>query len=71
MDRRKATYGHLDFLNATFVTMCSGMLKAQKGLHLNKDIFAGMTAVSRGMPIKHPQYYQCGKGRPRVGAGCS
>ncbi|KAL1660315.1 glycosyltransferase family 48 protein [Schizophyllum commune] len=59
----KLHYGHPDFLNATFMTTRGGVSKAQKGLHLNEDIFAGMTAVSRGGRIKHMEYYQCGKGR--------
>lgn len=40
-----------------------GVSKAQKGLHLNEDIFAGMMAFGRGGRIKHAEYYQCGKGR--------
>ncbi|EJF65840.1 1,3-beta-glucan synthase [Dichomitus squalens] len=59
----KLHYGHPDFLNATFMTTRGGVSKAQKGLHLNEDIFAGMTAISRGGRIKHSEYYQCGKGR--------
>ncbi|KAJ7285846.1 glycosyltransferase family 48 protein [Mycena rebaudengoi] len=56
-------YGHPDFLNATFMTTRGGVSKAQKGLHLNEDIFAGMNAFGRGGRIKHSEYYQCGKGR--------
>jgi len=37
--------------------------KAQKGLHLNEDIYAGMNAFGRGGKIKRMEYYQCGKGR--------
>lgn len=59
----KLHYGHPDFLNATFMTTRGGVSKAQKGLHLNEDIYAGMTAVLRGGRIKHCEYYQCGKGR--------
>ncbi|KAH9951333.1 1,3-beta-glucan synthase [Amylocystis lapponica] len=59
----KLHYGHPDFLNATFMATRGGVSKAQKGLHLNEDIFAGMTAISRGGRIKHSEYYQCGKGR--------
>ncbi|KAI0093659.1 glycosyltransferase family 48 protein [Irpex rosettiformis] len=59
----KLHYGHPDFLNATFMSTRGGVSKAQKGLHLNEDIFAGMTAISRGGRIKHSEYYQCGKGR--------
>jgi 1,3-beta-glucan synthase len=40
-----------------------GVSKAQKGLHLNEDIYAGMMAFGRGGRIKHSEYYQCGKGR--------
>ncbi|SJM84076.1 probable 1,3-beta-glucan synthase component FKS3 [Zygosaccharomyces bailii] len=59
----KLHYGHPDFLNAIFMTTRGGLSKAQKGLHLNEDIYAGMTAVCRGGRIKHSDYYQCGKGR--------
>lgn len=59
----KLHYGHPDFLHALFMTTRGGVSKAQKGLHLNEDIFAGMTAFGRGGRIKHSEYYQCGKGR--------
>ncbi len=59
----KLHYGHPDFLNATFMSTRGGVSKAQKGLHLNEDIFAGMNAFGRGGRIKHSEYYQCGKGR--------
>ncbi|SCU86383.1 LAFA_0E00408g1_1 [Lachancea sp. 'fantastica'] len=59
----KLHYGHPDFLNAIFMTTRGGISKAQKGLHLNEDIYAGMNAVCRGGRIKHSDYYQCGKGR--------
>ncbi|KAK9463805.1 1,3-beta-glucan synthase component-domain-containing protein [Lipomyces oligophaga] len=59
----KLHYGHPDFLNAAFMTTRGGVSKAQKGLHLNEDIFAGMNALLRGGRIKHCEYYQCGKGR--------
>ncbi|SGZ48571.1 CIC11C00000002814 [Sungouiella intermedia] len=59
----KLHYGHPDFLNATFMLTRGGVSKAQKGLHLNEDIYAGMTAMLRGGRIKHCEYYQCGKGR--------
>ena len=59
----KLHYGHPDFLNATFMNTRGGISKAQKGLHLNEDIYAGMTAFGRGGRIKHTEYYQCGKGR--------
>ncbi|KAI8576132.1 hypothetical protein K450DRAFT_295631 [Umbelopsis ramanniana AG] len=52
----KLHYGHPDFLNAVFMTTRGGVSKAQKGLHLNEDIYAGGR-------IKHTEYYQCGKGR--------
>lgn len=59
----KLHYGHPDFLNAIFMTTRGGISKAQKGLHLNEDIFAGMLAACRGGKIKHCDFYQCGKGR--------
>ena len=59
----KLHYGHPDFLNGIFMTTRGGVSKAQKGLHLNEDIYAGMNAVLRGGRIKHCEYYQCGKGR--------
>lgn len=45
------------------MTTRGGVSKAQKGLHLNEDIYAGMNAFERGGRIKHVEYYQCGKGR--------
>ncbi|KAJ7594205.1 1,3-beta-glucan synthase [Mycena floridula] len=59
----KLHYGHPDFLNALFMNTRGGVSKAQKGLHLNEDIYAGMNAYGRGGKIKHTEYYQCGKGR--------
>lgn len=59
----KLHYGHPDFLNGIFMTTRGGVSKAQKGLHLNEDIFAGMNAILRGGRIKHCEYFQCGKGR--------
>nr|AAF04861.1 Fks1p [Yarrowia lipolytica] len=59
----KLHYGHPDFLNSIFMCTRGGVSKAQKGLHLNEDIYAGMNALLRGGRIKHCEYYQCGKGR--------
>lgn len=59
----KLHYGHPDFLNAIFMSTRGGISKAQKGLHLNEDIYAGMNAVMRGGRIKYCEYMQCGKGR--------
>lgn len=59
----KLHYGHPDFLHGIFMTTRGGVSKAQKGLHLNEDVYAGMTAICRGGRIKHSDYYQCGKGR--------
>ncbi|KAL7748483.1 1,3-beta-D-glucan synthase [Sorochytrium milnesiophthora] len=56
-------YGHPDFLNFVFMATRGGVSKAQKGLHLNEDIYAGMNAFMRGGRIKHTEYFQCGKGR--------
>lgn len=54
----KLHYGHPDFLNAIYMTTRGGVSKAQKGLHLNEDIYAGMNAFGRGGKIKHTEYYQ-------------
>ena len=51
------------YINAVYMTTRGGVSKAQKGLHLNEDIYAGMNAFGRGGRIKHTKYYQCGKGR--------
>ncbi|KAG6884155.1 1,3-beta-D-glucan synthase [Termitomyces sp. T159_Od127] len=59
----KLHYGHPDFLNGLYMSTRGGVSKAQKGLHLNEDIYAGMNAFGRGARIKHTEYYQCGKGR--------
>lgn len=59
----KLHYGHPDFINTIFMFTRGGISKAQKGLHLNEDIYSGMNAISRGGRIKHCDYYQCGKGR--------
>ena len=59
----KLHYGHPDFINAIFMTTRGGLSKAQRGLHLNEDIYAGITAICRGGRIKHSDYFQCGKGR--------
>ena len=59
----KLHYGHPDFLAGIYMTTRGGVSKAQKGLHLNEDIYAGMNAFGRGGRIKHTEYYQCGKGR--------
>ena len=59
----KLHYGHPDFLNGVYMTTRGGVSKAQKGLHLNEDIYAGMNALLRGGRIKHCEYFQCGKGR--------
>ncbi|KAJ1963021.1 1,3-beta-D-glucan synthase [Dipsacomyces acuminosporus] len=56
-------YGHPDFVNFVFMTTRGGISKAQKGLHLNEDIYAGMNSFTRGGRIKHTEYFQCGKGR--------
>lgn len=59
----KLHYGHPDFLNSVFMLTRGGVSKAQRGLHLNEDIYAGINAVARGGRIKHCEYMQCGKGR--------
>ncbi|KAH8833629.1 1,3-beta-glucan synthase [Flagelloscypha sp. PMI_526] len=57
---KEQTFGTM---TARALAWIGGVSKAQKGLHLNEDIFAGMTAFGRGGRIKHSEYYQCGKGR--------
>lgn len=59
----KLHYGHPDFLNSIYMNTRGGVSKAQRGLHLNEDIYAGMNALMRGGRIKHSEYMQCGKGR--------
>lgn len=59
----KLHYGHPDFLNGIYMCTRGGLSKAQRSLHLNEDIYAGMNAIARGGRIKHVDYYQCGKGR--------
>jgi 1,3-beta-glucan synthase len=59
----KIHHGHSDFLNATFMNTRGGISKAQKGLHLSEDNYAGMNAFLRGGRTKYAEYYQCGKGR--------
>ena len=44
----KLYYGHPDFLNALYMTTRGGVSKAQKGLHLNEDIYAGMKRIWTG-----------------------
>ncbi|KAK9717512.1 1,3-beta-D-glucan synthase [Basidiobolus ranarum] len=44
----KLHYGHPDFLNAIYINTRGGVSKAQTGLHLNEDIYAGMNAFERG-----------------------
>ena len=56
-------YGHSDFLHGLYMTTRGGISKAQKGLHLSDDIYAGMNAFGRGGRIKHTEYFRCGKGR--------
>src|SRR5581483_6618949 len=56
-------YGHSDFMYTIFMMINGGVSKAQKGLHLNEDIYAGYNARHRGGRIKHIDYMQCGKGR--------
>jgi 1,3-beta-glucan synthase len=55
----KLHYGHPDFLqvNALYMITRSGASKAQKGLHLNEDIYAGMNAFRHGGRITHTEYY--------------
>ncbi|CAK5263460.1 unnamed protein product [Mycena citricolor] len=59
----KLHYGHPDFLNVIYMTTRGGVSKAQKGLHLNKDIYAEKNVFGWGGRIRHTEYFQCGNGR--------
>ena len=56
-------YGHPDFWNSVYAFTRGGVSKAQKGLHLNEEIYAAMNVLMRGGINKHAEYIQCGKGR--------
>ncbi|KAJ3194115.1 1,3-beta-D-glucan synthase [Irineochytrium annulatum] len=56
-------YGHPDFWNMPYIITRGGVSKAQRGLHLNEDIFAGMMVFMRGGVNKHAEYMQVGKGK--------
>ncbi|KAJ7598204.1 1,3-beta-glucan synthase component FKS1 [Mycena floridula] len=60
----KLHYGHPDFLNGLFMNTRGGVSKAQKGLHLNEDIYAGMNAFGRGGRIKHTEFLTFYYGHP-------
>lgn len=52
----KLHYGHPDFLNSVFMNTRGGVSKAQRGLHLNEVIYAGVNVILRGGRIKHCEY---------------
>ncbi|KAJ3351692.1 hypothetical protein HDU83_008719, partial [Entophlyctis luteolus] len=56
-------YGHPDFWNLSYALPRGGVSKAQKGLHVNEDIFAGMMVLMRGGQNRHCEYMQVGKGK--------
>ncbi|KAJ3105499.1 1,3-beta-D-glucan synthase [Phlyctochytrium bullatum] len=56
-------YGHPDFWNLCYAIPRGGVSKAQRGLHLNEDIYAGMMVFMRGGVNKHAEYMQVGKGK--------
>ncbi|KAJ3205728.1 1,3-beta-D-glucan synthase [Dinochytrium kinnereticum] len=56
-------YGHPDFWNLCYALPRGGVSKAQRGLHLNEDIYAGMMVFMRGGVNKHAEYMQVGKGK--------
>eukprot|EP01135_Chromosphaera_perkinsii_P004505 Nk52_evm5s285 gene=Nk52_evmTU5s285 len=56
-------YGHPDYMNKLFCITRGGVSKGTKGLHVNEDIYCGLTSVSRKGDIKHVEYCQSGKGR--------
>ncbi|KAJ3517091.1 hypothetical protein NMY22_g14041 [Coprinellus aureogranulatus] len=53
---------HPDVLDALYMTSRGGVSKAQKGLHLYEDVYAGMNAFGCGGRIEHTEYHQLGKG---------
>ncbi|KAJ3108687.1 hypothetical protein HK100_003400, partial [Physocladia obscura] len=56
-------YGHPDFWNLSYALPRGGVSKAQKGLHVNEDIYAGMMVMMRGGKNLHCEYTQVGKGK--------
>ncbi|KAJ3129034.1 hypothetical protein HK100_008843 [Physocladia obscura] len=56
-------YGHPDFWNLSYALPRGGVSKAQKGLHVNEDIYAGMMVMLRGGKNLHCEYTQVGKGK--------
>jgi 1,3-beta-glucan synthase len=56
-------YGHPDFWNMSWAMPRGGVSKAQKGLHVNEDIYAGMMVLMRGGQNLHCEYFQVGKGK--------
>ncbi|KAJ3505193.1 hypothetical protein NMY22_g17668 [Coprinellus aureogranulatus] len=68
----KLHYGHPDFLNALYMTTRGGVSKAQKGLHLNEDIYGGIlrwderTKIGTGMgeQMLSREYYYLGTQLP-------
>ncbi|KAJ3098581.1 1,3-beta-D-glucan synthase [Phlyctochytrium planicorne] len=56
-------YGHPDFWNLCYALPRGGVSKAQRGMHLNEDIYAGMMVFMRGGTNKHAEYMQVGKGK--------
>ncbi len=61
----KLHYGHPDFINSIYMNTRGGISKAQKGLHLNEDIYAGMNALLRGVESNIVNTTNVGKGRFR------
>ena len=49
----KLHYKHPNFLNAVYMVTRGRVSKAQKDLHLNDDIYAGMNVFGHGGKIKH------------------
>ncbi|EGZ28172.1 putative glycosyl transferase family 48 protein [Phytophthora sojae] len=61
--RMRLHYGHPDVFNKLFFITRGGISKANKGINLSEDIFAGYNNCMRGGSVAFPEYTKCGKGR--------
>ncbi|CAH0489309.1 unnamed protein product [Peronospora farinosa] len=61
--RMRLHYGHPDVFNKLFFMTRGGISKANKGINLSEDIFAGYNNCMRGGCVTFPEYTKCGKGR--------
>lgn len=56
-------YGHPDVWRRSFVSICGGVSKANKSLHVSEDVFGGYNVMLRGRDVKYVDYIAVGKGR--------